>query len=138
MNLGRAAGNEILQVFGGRRYAREQQMFARSSAGNIEQTPFGFINVVEFRLVRGVGDPLVQRQSALVTGHYGHGTELQSLGKANRSRRYLTFAGKSCNRGAGASDELRRTDEQADLARRYSFPEPCLDRFADRVAFLGY
>jgi hypothetical protein len=40
-------------------------MFARPRAGDVEQPPFGFVDIVQFR---GVGDTLVEWQSALFAG----------------------------------------------------------------------
>jgi hypothetical protein len=49
-------GGEIPQIFRGRGYVRKQQMLARPRAGDVKQSTLGFIDVVEFCLVRGVGD----------------------------------------------------------------------------------
>ena len=52
-------GSEIGQKCGWRDDAREQQMLARPRTGDVEQPALGFVDVVEFRLVGGIGDALV-------------------------------------------------------------------------------
>ena len=87
------AGSEIIEILGGRPHASQQKMFASSRAGNVEQSPLGFVNFVELRLVRRVGNALVQRQDALIAYHHDYGTEFQPLGKVHRgSGDSITFS----------------------------------------------
>ena len=58
-------------------------MFARPGAGDIEQPALCFVDVVEFCLVGGVGDALVERQDTFVASHHDDGAEFQALGKAH-------------------------------------------------------
>lgn len=77
---------EIIEIFGGRPHASQQKMFASARVGNVEQSPLGFVDFVELRLVRRVGDALVQRQDASITRHYNYGAEFESLGKVHQRR----------------------------------------------------
>ena len=80
------AGSEIIEIFRGRPHASQEKMFASARAGNVEQSPLGFVDFVKFSLVRRVGDALVQRQDALITRHYGYGAEFEPLGEVHRGR----------------------------------------------------
>jgi hypothetical protein len=51
---------EVSQIFGNRRNPSQQKMFSRPRAGDVEQSPFGFVDIVQFRFVGGVGNALVE------------------------------------------------------------------------------
>jgi len=94
-------------------------VLARPRAGDIEQSALGFVDVVELCLVRGIGDTLVERQGSFVASHHDDGTKFQALCEAHRSGRHVTLTREAGNRGSGASNELRRPDEQANFMGRY-------------------
>ena len=47
---------KVGELFGGRAHTGQNQVLARPRAGDIAQSPLGLIAVVEFGLVRRVGD----------------------------------------------------------------------------------
>src|ERR1700730_13610510 len=57
-------------------------MFARPRASDVEESPFSFVDIVQFRFVGGVGHALVEWQNALVASHHDDRTKFQTLGLA--------------------------------------------------------
>ena len=113
-------------------------MLPRPRAGDVEQSALGFVDVVQFRFVGCIGDPLVERQNAFVASHHDDGAEFQSLCEAHGRGRHLGRPRKVRDGGSGACDELRRPDEQANLARRDSVAKPRLDGVTHSGCFRGH
>ena len=112
-------------------------MLPRPRAGDIQQSALGFVDVVELCFVRGIGDTLIKRQYSFVAGHNDDSAEFQALGQAHRSGRHVVVARDPGDRGSGARDKLRRSDEQADLMGCDALAKPGLNGLANGVGFRG-
>ena len=86
---------------------------------DIEQASFGLVDVVEFGLVGSIGGAFVEREDALVTGHYDDRAELKSLRQAHRLDGHRIVVRQSLDRRAGASKQRRMTNENNNLDRCY-------------------
>lgn len=112
-------------------------MFASARAGNVEQSPLGFVDFIEFSLVRRVGDALVQRQDALITRHHDYGAEFESLGEVHRRcGDGITFS-NVCQCRAGTRNEIWGADENAHLVSGHAIGNPFGDRFTHYGSFVS-
>ena len=74
---------KIVQNLGCRFNAGYREPIPRSGTGDVEQVALSVVDLFQVGLVSGGLDARSQRNHLVVTGHDGHGTELQTLGKVN-------------------------------------------------------
>jgi len=94
-------------------------VFARPRAGDVEQSAFSFVDIVQLRFVRGVGDALIEWLTALVTGHHDDCTKFQTLGQAHLRGHHLFGAHQTVNCGPANTETIpRRSSSVPSLSRR--------------------
>ena len=123
-------------------------MVARPGACDIEQVPFGVVDVFEIGLVGDGLDALLQRDHFVVAGHDRDRAEFQSLGEMHRAdrdpaRRDLDPVGEFERLDTGFFDRVPyaaklagRADKYADLMRLNALSNPSSDPFADSLGLL--
>src|SRR5260370_14398643 len=106
-------------------------MLARPCAGDVEQSPLCFVNIVELRFVCGIGHTLVEWQNSLVASHHDDSAKLQSLCEAHGCGHHLVCTGQPFDRSPRTIDKLRRPDEKTDLMSRNALAKPGCNHLAN-------
>ncbi|KAH2821219.1 hypothetical protein KXV85_002874, partial [Aspergillus fumigatus] len=101
---------KISQMFGNRRHARQQQVLARSRAGDVKQPPLGFLDVVELCLVGRIGNAFIERQNTFVACQQSRCAKFQTLGEAHLRRHDSSRARQSIKANLQANETLTSND----------------------------
>src|ERR1700730_5460354 len=80
---------QVIQEFGARLNSTHKQSIARSGTRNIEQLPFGLVDIVEIHLIGNRLDASLQRKNFVVACDHCDRFELEPLGEMHRPDRDL-------------------------------------------------
>jgi len=72
---------KVVQELRCRLYSSHEEVISCTSAGYIQELPFGIVNILKITLVPDGLNPLLKGQHLVVAGHRDHRTELKTLGE---------------------------------------------------------
>jgi hypothetical protein len=79
--------HDVIQKFGYGLDARNEQMIAGASAGNVEQVSLGVIHLLEISVVTDSLDALLQGNDLVISSHHNYSAEFQTLGEVHGTDR---------------------------------------------------
>src|SRR5260370_14891684 len=81
--------HDVVEEFGYRVDAGNQQMIPGPGTGDIEQLALSVIHFLQISVVADGLDALLQGNDLVVAGHYDHGAELATLGNVHAANRHV-------------------------------------------------
>ncbi len=84
---------KVVQEFGYRVGAANQQMIPGAGAGDVEQVALGVVDFLQIGVVADRFDALLQGNDFVVAGHHDHGAKLQPFGEVHGADRDVAAGG---------------------------------------------